>query len=175
MKVKAIASFFHGGSRKVGDEFEVSDHAGGLLKAKGLVSLGADVELNTSWTSPNAADGLGDGSQPVADSDTGVGGTSGASDQSLVVAAADAATKEGGQPAPSPADDGPADDSHQGGSLGMGLGAVSGTLEQNPVVADADATKEDETVADPAQAELVPTVVEAEKATSVKVKRSTRE
>lgn len=95
MKVKAIASFFHGGSRKVGDEFEVSDHAGGLLKAKGLVSLGADVELNTSWTSPNAVDGLGDGSQPVADSDTGVGRTSGASDQSLVVAADDAATKEG--------------------------------------------------------------------------------
>lgn len=140
MKVKAIASFFHGGSRKVGDEFEVSDHAGGLLKAKGLVSLGADVELNTSWTSPNAA--------------------------------ADAATKEGGQPAPSPADDGPADDSHQGGSLGTGLGAVSGTLEQNPVVADADAGKEGKAVVEPAQAELVPVSAKSGKADAGKTKRS---
>lgn len=172
MRVKAIASFFHGGSRKVGDEFEVSDHAGGLLKAKGLVSLGADVELNTSWTSPNAADGLGDGSKQVADSDTEVETTSGAADQGQAVADANAATNEGGQPAPSPADDGPADDSHQGGSLGAGLGAVSGTLEQSPVVADADAGKEGKAVVESAQAELVPVSAKSGKADAGKTKRS---
>lgn len=124
MKVKAIASFFHGGSRKVGDEFEVSDYAGGLLEAKGLVSLVGDVELSAP-------------------------------------------------PVRSPAADDPVGDSHQAGGLDAGLGDVFGTLEQNPDVVNADAaTKEDETVVEPAQAELASVSANSSKAGGSKTKRS---
>lgn len=170
MKVKATASFFHGGSRKVGDEFEVSDRAGGLLEAKGL------VELSAPLVTSSATDGLDGDSPKVAGSDTEGDATSCALDQGQVVANAGAATNEAGQPVLSPAADAPVGDSHQAGGLDTGLDNVPGTLEQNPDVVNADAvTKEDEAVADPAQAELVPTAAEAGKATSVKAKRSTRE
>lgn len=173
MKVKAIASFFHGGSRKVGDEFEVSDRAGGLLEAKGLVSLVGDVELSAPLVTSIATDGLDYDSPKVAGSDTGGDATSGALDQGQVVADAGAVTNEGGQPALSPAADGPVGDGHQVGGLDTGLGDVSGTLEQNPDVMNADAaTKEDETVVETAQAELVPVSANSSKAGGSKTKRS---
>lgn len=39
MLVKAISSFDHNGSRKVGDEFEEPDHVAKQLHDKGLVEL----------------------------------------------------------------------------------------------------------------------------------------
>ncbi|WP_369326740.1 hypothetical protein AB6N01_02750 [Alcaligenes nematophilus] len=166
MKVKAIASFFHGGSRKVGDEFEVSDRAGGLLEAKGL------VELSAPLVTSSATDGLDGDSPKVAGSDTEGDATSGALDQGQVVADPGAATNEGGQPALSAADN-PVGDSYQAGGLDTGLGDVPGTLEQNPDVVNADAaTKEDETVVEPAQAELVPVIANSSKAGGSKTKRS---
>ncbi|KGP00566.1 hypothetical protein JT27_15745 [Alcaligenes faecalis] len=167
MKVKAIASFFHGGSRKVGDEFEVSDRAGGLLEAKGLVELSAPLVISS------ATDGLDGDSPKVAGSDTEGDSTPGALDQGQVVADAVAATNEGGQPVRSPAADDPVGDSHQVGGLDAGLGNVSGTLEQNPDVVNADAaTKEDETVVEPAQAELAPVSANSSKAGGSKTKHS---
>lgn len=166
MKVKAIASFFHGGSRKVGDEFEVSDRAGGLLEAKGLVQLSAPLATSS------ATAGLDGDSQKVDGSDTEGDATSGALDQGQVVADPGAATNEGGQPVLSAADN-PVGDSHQAGGLDTGLGDVPGTLEQNPDVVNADAaTKEDEAAADPAQAELVPVSANSSKAGGSKTKRS---
>jgi hypothetical protein len=172
MKVKAIASFFHGGSRKVGDEFEVSDRAGGLLEAKGLVSLVGDVELSAPLVTSIATDGFDGESQKVAGSDTEGDATSDALDQGQVVADPGAATNEGGQPVLTAADN-PVGGSHQARGLDAELGDVSGTLEQNPDVVNADAaTKEDEAVADPAQAELVPVSANSSKAGGSKTKRS---
>ena len=45
MKVKAIFSFDHGGPRRRGDEFEVSDLIGERLKSKGLVSIVGEDEV----------------------------------------------------------------------------------------------------------------------------------
>lgn len=166
MKVKAIASFFHGGSRKVGDEFEVSDHAGGLLEAKGLVQLSAPLATSS------ATAGLDGDSQKVAGSDTEGDATSGALDQGQVVADAGAATNEGGQPVLSAVDN-LEGDSHQAGGLDTGLGDVPGTLEQNPDVVNADAAiNVNEIVVKSAQAELVPVSANSSKAGGSKTKRA---
>ncbi|AMG88082.1 DUF7210 family protein [Bordetella bronchiseptica] len=59
MKVIAKCSFEHNGTRKAGDEFDVSDQAARLLEAKGLVDLSGmdDDDQEKSQSATNAAVG----------------------------------------------------------------------------------------------------------------------
>lgn len=58
MKVKAVSSFDHGGSRRKGDQFEVSEQVALQLKKKGLVVFAgsADSDSGSSGTSDSGSD-----------------------------------------------------------------------------------------------------------------------
>lgn len=69
MKVIAKCSFEHNGSRKTGDEFDVSEQAARLLEAKGLVVLSEkgddDQEAAPSGTGSAAGDSVAADGKPA--------------------------------------------------------------------------------------------------------------
>lgn len=69
MKVIAKCSFEHNGTRKAGDEFDVSDQAARLLEAKGLVELSGaeddDRETSQSATSAGAGESAANDDKPA--------------------------------------------------------------------------------------------------------------